>query len=680
MELTVKDLISGSCSNEFDDKVFFYASLVKKENDIIKIYVNNNLATTSTSFDVTTVSELRKTDKNYKSHLTDGLKDVLISSGSFLFINSKLVLTKRTHDAPIDPNKWTSPAGRCDRNPLTTALKETAEEINIYCKSSGTYIYPKGAEHFIKNKDNISFIPYEKSSELFKINLNKVEFYLDGKLEEKSELWFYYDEESNTFEFRLPIFYSLDEKNIEVNNPEYPDTKTKLFDITALPKDEDLVSSIKQLKDSLRHPPHIFYLTGLSLDKQKWDKTYSDALYDDTDYGDFVAFLNKEVKSLNFIFTKRYLFLTIFYFLIVYSIKATEWLEKLDNFISFSYFNLTDSNLFEAIKHHNSPIFYISILVIPIVLPCLFNLWKKRSLGYIKIKEMINNYMNSSDLLRFLFNDKKLIKNVFKSFLKESEKADFKSKLFGFYLSHQGDIRGLYPLSSIGSESNKFTVSWAYSDLVYYENKFIDVVSLTIPNSFLKKQKWSKKREIKKYLKQKYIFHGLEVLLARGLVNCSEEIGKLQSEEGKKKISYLAKKFNGTNLFGISLLSSILYCLDDSFRESAISTDDKENILWTDYLLELAGKPEVGNSGKEGKESIKLKLIDDNDISKSSKVINAFTKLIKIIKIFPKNHIKTTGLFKLFGFYSSIELRIPVKLYLFNALDRLQLCQYIVYT
>ncbi len=657
MEFTVNDLISGHCSDKINDKVFIYASSVKKEKNVIKINVKNeNLVDFDKSIAEKTVDELRKlnSDKSDRD-LIDGLKDVLISSGSFLFINNNLVLTKRTTSARVDPGKWTSPAGRCDRTPLKTALKETVEEIEIIvcCKNIETFIYPEGSENFVENRENSAFVPYESSNGLFDIKLNKIEFYLDGELKEKSELWFYYDVKTNTLEFRLPIFYSLDEKNITIRNPEYPSAETRSFHMNSLPDKESLVSAIQQLRKipyMLNHPPHLFYLTGLSLDKKKWDKTYSDALYDDADYDNFINSSKEKIKE--YLKLKFYLCVNILLYILL--VLCSFYFSISDN-LNLSILNKINLSIIPIIL-------FISIQKNPLQI-FLSYIQKKTQKNIERIKKDIG--CTSSKYISALFHEN--IKEVLKISSKKADEDTFKSEMFGFYLANQGDTRGLNPLSALGSKNSSFTVSWAYSDFPYYKNIFIDVVSLTIPRSFFKKKN---RKKINKELKDIYINHGLEALISRGAAIYFEEqknIEKLSKylEEEKEEIRekkgiVLTRKLKSRNLFGISLLSSILYYLEDNFsksiKPSTTSPNDKnieKNLI--NYLLEISGNPELNKSAVEKEEKFELKLINDQTESKRKKIL-------KNNKIFPENHIKKMGFFKFFGCYS-LELRIPIKLY-----------------
>lgn len=56
---------------------------------------------------------------------------LLFSAGVVLLLNGQLVLLRRGANAPSDPGKWQSPAGRCDGPPGETALSELYEELVV---------------------------------------------------------------------------------------------------------------------------------------------------------------------------------------------------------------------------------------------------------------------------------------------------------------------------------------------------------------------------------------------------------------------------------------------------------------------------------------------------------------------------------------------------------------------
>lgn len=56
---------------------------------------------------------------------------ILLSAGVVFVLNGNHVLIERGPDAPTAPGQWTSPAGRCEHDPGTTALTEFYEELAL---------------------------------------------------------------------------------------------------------------------------------------------------------------------------------------------------------------------------------------------------------------------------------------------------------------------------------------------------------------------------------------------------------------------------------------------------------------------------------------------------------------------------------------------------------------------
>lgn len=247
----VNDLLSANIKNEYEDKIFWFAESVILLDGLLTIHINNMnglVAFDSVAERVgcTKISNLI-TEGNSQEWFK-GNCPVLVSSGSFLWINDRLLLTQRTAHTPFDPLSWTTPAGRCDRTPLVTALKETLEEVIIVSQKSSKRLVPDICEYLsidlnIDTKKIESKIGFP---DFLQKKLTRVETYLDGKLIEYAELWFMYDEYVNTLELRLPILlYITDE--LLLSNPEFH-TSTSLLD-----KDEilvlKLVPAVKKLFD-----------------------------------------------------------------------------------------------------------------------------------------------------------------------------------------------------------------------------------------------------------------------------------------------------------------------------------------------------------------------------------------------------------------------------------------------
>ena len=246
--LTVETVLQGCLPQEYQDKVFWYADKVIKKDNIIDIYIDNEKGVTA--FDTYAV-ELKVTPIGELVSLASsgsweaGEIPVLVSSGSFLWINEKLVVTQRTADTKFDPLAWTTPAGRCDDTPFRTGLKETIEEIHIRSQQTEQLFIPKIAQSVVPDNFqahyysvNISFPEYSLSQ------LTRVRTWLNKELLEDTQLWFMYSKSSNTLEFRVPIISSIDEK-VYYTNPEFhTDVKTLSFSELKLMK---LVPAVSHL-------------------------------------------------------------------------------------------------------------------------------------------------------------------------------------------------------------------------------------------------------------------------------------------------------------------------------------------------------------------------------------------------------------------------------------------------
>jgi len=246
-KLTVNDLLSGKVPPEFNDKVFWIASHVQMSENILRIEIQNESGLTAflplcEQLDITcidTLAELRpKVDWN------NGFGPVLVSSGSFLFINNKLAVTRRDAKAKFDPNLWTTPAGRCDRTPLETALKETIEEIRIY-DESGNWMIPESATYLITKGQKYKTYPAKERDENHSIKTVEVQCILDGQLIESSHMWAYYSPDVNTLELRLPLYADMQEPLV-LRNEEYK-TETMLS-LTSDLNENEVVPALKKLK------------------------------------------------------------------------------------------------------------------------------------------------------------------------------------------------------------------------------------------------------------------------------------------------------------------------------------------------------------------------------------------------------------------------------------------------
>jgi len=244
MSFTVESLLNGKINKKYNDKIFWYASKVIIDDDIVSIYINNdNLVTfDNIELDILKISKLTSIKQKNKFMMNN----VLVSSGSFLFINNKLLVTQRDYLTTFDPGLWTTPAGRCDNNIYETAIKETIEEIEIL-KDNKKYVPDISKIFFTDEKDIVFYDVYLENKDI-SLKMYAIKLYLDGTIIEECKSWMYYSEEVNTLEFRLPIFTKLSENEFIFNNPEF-NTDTELKSIEELKKLEVVPALKKLLKE-----------------------------------------------------------------------------------------------------------------------------------------------------------------------------------------------------------------------------------------------------------------------------------------------------------------------------------------------------------------------------------------------------------------------------------------------
>ncbi len=241
MNIKVQDLLDGKLDKQYNDKVFWYASKVIIEENNVNVYIENDNLVTFDDIDlnIKKISEFR----NNKQKDLENMENILVSSGSFFFINDKLVVTQREFTATYDPGFWTTPAGRCDRTILETGIKETMEEIEV--RRGNKIIFPDIAKKFISDTKNIEFYNTSFEDERFQLKIYNISLYLDNILIEEYQSWMYVSKEVNTIEFRIPIFAKLNEGDLTFINPEFG-TDTGLKSIEEI-QTLEVVPALKKL-------------------------------------------------------------------------------------------------------------------------------------------------------------------------------------------------------------------------------------------------------------------------------------------------------------------------------------------------------------------------------------------------------------------------------------------------
>lgn len=229
--------------DSLDDTVFFYATKVEKAGDSIwSVDVDqadclvSMAANTDGLPSVNDLRECRVLKKVENGHVVFEGK-ILFSSGIILTVNDKVLMLFRDEQAPVEPLKWTSPAGRCDREPFLTALKEFYEEVIIFDGVTGKPIFVTFPEHeyseqaqdiyrltlagkgFMQPIGEWIFVSADfecNNSPLLqqvRTCFTSTEITDDDTQEVYTDMFFpFMDEENNTFELRLLAFVSIPDK------------------------------------------------------------------------------------------------------------------------------------------------------------------------------------------------------------------------------------------------------------------------------------------------------------------------------------------------------------------------------------------------------------------------------------------------------------------------------------
>lgn len=246
-------LLKGQLDDSLSDSIFWFGKITKNQNHCkdLEIHIDSSDCLVSfkehaKQFNCKSISDI--VNLNYTKNPEYAFFaqiPVLISSGCFLWINNKLLLTRRDDKTKFDPLHWTTPAGRCDRLPLQTALKELSEEIMIYDDEK---IYmAEQTKPFVSQKSNVQFYhATEKFPRDFSdIQLHTINTYIDGNLVESAKLWYFYNPHVNTLELRLPLVaelpHNIQIKNAEFDQPTHLMTSQELYGLKLVPAVHQLI-------------------------------------------------------------------------------------------------------------------------------------------------------------------------------------------------------------------------------------------------------------------------------------------------------------------------------------------------------------------------------------------------------------------------------------------------------
>lgn len=216
-------------SSEYEDKMYLLASemIHDKKNNIwtIVLEIGKELVVLNSNISkkIPSVAEIRNTkpevyENNNKVYYTGGC---LFSAGVILIVNEKIIMLQKDSDAPFDPNKWTSTAGRCDLMPKDSSLKEFYEELSAFYEEGAVFFNIPGAgqtEKEIYNQTILrkkgTFLPFkEVPCKIDEEHYNcRVNIQRGNNVFPGGSFWSYYDSANNTLELRMIARASIDEK------------------------------------------------------------------------------------------------------------------------------------------------------------------------------------------------------------------------------------------------------------------------------------------------------------------------------------------------------------------------------------------------------------------------------------------------------------------------------------
>ncbi|MDG5777956.1 NUDIX hydrolase [Haloarculaceae archaeon H-GB2-1] len=116
------------------DELFFYAKRVVADDEGWRIDVDPAHCLTGYADEVDVAYPLRELgvdERRIANGRTVYEGRIPFSAGVVLLVEGTFVMLYRDADAPSDPCKWTSPAGRCDHDPTQTAYRELYEELLV---------------------------------------------------------------------------------------------------------------------------------------------------------------------------------------------------------------------------------------------------------------------------------------------------------------------------------------------------------------------------------------------------------------------------------------------------------------------------------------------------------------------------------------------------------------------
>ena len=162
------------------------------------------------------------------------------------------------------------------------------------------------------------------------------------------------------------------------------------------------------------------------------------------------------------------------------------------------------------------------------------------------------------------------------------------SDFFNLYLSHQSDSMVVSPLSTLSHHKN-FNIVNGYSDRPYYDNKYINHISLKIKKDSLKKNALV---SFPSFVEANFYTHFLDIILSKAIGEAkSKGHSYLEIVEGGKtwkNLKDIQASLGERNFFGITLLNQVLFNLDDLLKDNKLKINiSNQDIEKEEFLKEL---------------------------------------------------------------------------------------------
>jgi len=151
------------------------------------------------------------------------------------------------------------------------------------------------------------------------------------------------------------------------------------------------------------------------------------------------------------------------------------------------------------------------------------------------------------------------------------------ANFFSLYLSHQSDSMAVSPLSKLSSKKN-FNIINAYSDRPYYDNKYINHISLSLKKIAIKDEY---QNIFQDFVESNFDIHCLDILLSKAIGEAkSNGYTYLNIVEGGitlKNLDDIQQSLKERNFFGITLLNQLIYNLEELIKNEQFQIDISNN-------------------------------------------------------------------------------------------------------